>query len=450
MKKILFFTILFCFFILPVKVFANSISNIDMDIYVDSNGDAYITEKWTAYVDQGTEGYKPYYNLGDATITNFVVSEDGVTYTSLDSWDINATFSEKAYKSGINYISDGLELCWGISEYGSHVYTLTYKISGFVLETTDSQIVYWTLIPYELSTKPSNVHIKIYSDFIYSDTLDVWGYGNYGGTAYVYDGYIEMNSDGALDSDEYMTILVKYPSGTFSTENIDTVNDFNYYYEMAEKGSTGYSDDYSSSSSWFSIFWGVIQPFLFIGLIIFFISLAKKSSTIGKYRLDFGKRGKKFNKDLPNYRDIPCKKDIYDAYFISMGFDLCKKKTDILGAILLKWLKEDKISTKKVTTKILKKEVLALDLKESTFKEPLEQELYDMMKIASKDGILEQNEFENWCQSNYNKILKWFDKLLNDTGSNLEEKEYLIKSSKGYNKYQVTDKMFEEADKLKG
>lgn len=446
MKKILFFTILLCFFILPVKVFANSISNIDMDIYVDSNGDAYITEKWTAYVDQGTEGYKPYYNLGNATISNFSVSENGTTYTSLDAWDINATFSEKAYKSGINYLSNGLELCWGVTSYGSHVYTLNYRINGFVLNTTDSQIIYWTLIPYELSSKPSNVHIKIYSDFEYADTLDVWGYGNYGGTAYVYDGYVEMNSDGQLDSNEYMTILVKYPSNTFNTINVDDVNDFNYYYNMAEEGSTKYKDN----TSIFSIIWGILQPLFFFGIIALFIYLAKNNKSVGKYRLDFGKKGKKFDKDIPNFREIPCNKNIYDAYFISMGFDLCKNKTDILGSILLKWLKEDKISTKKLTTKILKKEVLALDLKDSKFKNSLEQELYEMMKKASKDGILEQNEFEDWCKINYNKILKWFDKVLNDTGAGFEEKKYLEKKEKGYNKYIVTEKMFEEANKLKG
>lgn len=67
------------------------------------------------------------------------------------------------------------------------------------------------------------------------------GYGNYGGTAYVYDGYIEMQSDGSLSTNEYMTILVQFPSGTFNCQNKINKN-FDYYLDMANEGSTQYSN----------------------------------------------------------------------------------------------------------------------------------------------------------------------------------------------------------------
>ena len=35
-----------------------------MDIYIDPSGNASITEVWKCSVDQGTEVYHPYYNLG--------------------------------------------------------------------------------------------------------------------------------------------------------------------------------------------------------------------------------------------------------------------------------------------------------------------------------------------------------------------------------------------------
>ena len=105
-------------FIFPLIVNANDISSIDMDIYLDEDGTAHVTETWSADLDQGTEGYKPYYNIGNAEITNFKVSENGREYTYDDSWDTDASFDEKAYKNGINYLSNGFELCWGISEYG--------------------------------------------------------------------------------------------------------------------------------------------------------------------------------------------------------------------------------------------------------------------------------------------------------------------------------------------
>ena len=129
----------------PVIVRANSIDKIDMDIYIDKSGTAHVTEVWSANLSEGTEGYKPYYNLGEAKITNFKVSENNKTYSFNNSWNTSDSFSNKAYKNGINYVKNGLELCWGISKYGYHNYKLTYDIEGFVVKLTDADMVYWRL-----------------------------------------------------------------------------------------------------------------------------------------------------------------------------------------------------------------------------------------------------------------------------------------------------------------
>ena len=77
MKKfILSFVMMMLVFTSAVN--ANSINSITMDIYIDSNGDADITEVWNCTTNQGTESYHPYYNLGESEITNLrVKDEDG-------------------------------------------------------------------------------------------------------------------------------------------------------------------------------------------------------------------------------------------------------------------------------------------------------------------------------------------------------------------------------------
>lgn len=62
---------------------ANSISKIDMDIYIDKNGDAQVTETWTCSTNKGTEVYHPYYNLENSKITNLRVSEGTREYTRI-------------------------------------------------------------------------------------------------------------------------------------------------------------------------------------------------------------------------------------------------------------------------------------------------------------------------------------------------------------------------------
>ena len=456
--KILFASILI--FVFPIIAKANSIDKIDMDIYIDNNGTAHVTETWSANLNQGTEGYKPYYNLGNAKITNFKVSENGEEYEFNDYWNPNDSFSNKAYKNGINYISDGVELCWGISEYGYHNYVLNYDIEGFVAGLTDADMVYWTLIPYELSSKPDDVHIKIYSDNYFSQDLDVWGYGNYGGTAYVYDGYIEMNSEGVLNSDEYMTILVKFGKGTFSTTN--TINkDFNYYYEMAEKGATHYKDN--NTSNFFDFIVGLLNflfQILFWGVLIISIVKAvnKANNSVGTRVLDFGPNGKTLPKEVPNIRDIPFNKDINHTFWVASAYRLNSKKTDFLGAILLKWLMQKKISIKKIETGLFKnKEETAIDLtKDEVFDNILELELYKMMKEASEDGILESKEFEKWCKKNYKTILSWFDKVIDEETDKLTNQGKITLTKKTTmkvfksNVLAVNSSLKEDAIKLKG
>lgn len=447
-------------FVFPVVVKANDISKIDMDIYIDKNGTAHITETWSAYLNQGTEGYKPYYNLGNAKITNFSVSENGKTYEALSYWNTNGSLSDKSYKNGINYISDGLELCWGISSYGYHNYVLKYDINGFVTTNEDSDMIYWNLIPYELSSKPDNVHIKIYAYDKFDDTLDVWGYGNYGGTAYVYDGYIEMNSEGTLQSNEYMTILVKFDKGTFNTTNVIS-NNFDYYYDMAEEGAIKYKDKESSSFlDIIIVILNVLYQAVFWGIFIFVFSKTAKNAKnkVGNKVLDFGKNGRVLSKNVPNYRDIPFNKNIFRAYWIAESYKLNKKKTDFLGAVLLKWLMENKISIRKDETGLIfKKEETIIDMtKDSVFDNELEKSLFEMMKSASKDGLLESKEFEKYCKNNYSSILSWFDKVIDYETNNLilegkiteeETTSYKIFKSK---KLVVSETLKEEGIKLKG
>lgn len=434
-KKLkIFFSFLFAFalFTLGNTVHANTISSISMDIFIDNDGTAQVTEVWQCSANKGTEVYHPYYNLGNSNITNLIVYDGDEPYTTLDSWNSSGTLQNKANKCGIKAISNGVELCWGISKYGNHTYTVKYTITNFVSELSDCQMIYWTLIPYDFSNSIGNVYIKIHTDFNISDTVGVWGYGNYGGTAYVYDGYIEMQSDGRLDSSEYMTILVQFPLGSFNTQNtLDA--DFNYYYNMAKEGSTHYSEngslyssDYDSSfSGGLSSIAGFISAFasFFIFFLFILTAVILGSSSVSSF--NYGPEGKKIPKDVPYYRDIPCNKNLYRAYYISNQYGILKNKTDILGAIILKWLKDSIIKVeKREVGKILKKDdtvIILKDISSIDFDDLKEKSLYNMLFEASKDGMLENKELEKWCNVNYSLFLDWFDEILKREKSKLVE-----------------------------
>ena len=154
------------------------------------------------------------------------------------------------------------------------------------------------------------------------------------------------------------------------------------------------------------------------------------------------------NKDVAYYRDIPCNGDIFRAYYIAYQYNIMKNKTDILGAIILKWLKAGIIRTEQRDGgKIFQKENTVIILGDNSnrqFENPNETELFHMMHVASKDGILENKEFEKWWG--------WFDDILEGQRNKLIA-DGLITLEKGGvwgKKYTATQELKEEALKIAG
>ncbi len=446
MKKIIFF--IFMFLSLSIYVKADSINKITMDIYLDKYGNAHITEKWDVDINEGTEGYKPYYNLGNSIIKDFTVSDQSNNlYSYQEHWNTTANFESKAYRNGINYITDGIELCWGISNYGHNVYTLKYTITGFVSQTVDKQMIFWTLIPHELSLKPRDVNIVIWADDYFEDTVPVWGYGNRG-EAYVYDGKIELNTINGLESYEHMTVLVEFPENKFQTNNI-LDKTFEEYHDLAEIGSKSYNKVPFILQLINFLF--SILPIISLGFIF---SAIIKMSKDKYYKKNISKG--KFPK-LNYYRDIPCNKDIYYAYFLANNYNLVKYKTDFLGALILKWIKAGvvKVEMKDKNGLLKKREeaTLIMDLEKfqkNTEIDELETKMFGYMYEASKDGILESKEFSKYSDVHYSKILNWFDKVLKKEKETAVSLGLIKMEKKLLARYYETIEIYDEATKLAG
>ena len=271
----------------------------------------------------------------------------------------------------------------------------------------------------------------------------------------MYDGYIEMQSDGSLSTNEYMTILVQFPSGTFNCKNKINKN-FDYYLDMANEGSTQYSD--SSTNSAFaivlsigSILFSLFFTLLPILIVIFAIAFSSISSNLA---------GAKLPKEIPYFRDIPCDNDLYKAYYIGYKYNIIKNKTDILGAIILKWLKEGKIriEVSKIGT-IFKRSGTVIVLNEvdlNEFEDITERKLFNMLLDASEDGLLENNEFEKWCKKHYSKILSWFDRIIGDEEDRLTAEGLItVKEEKVFKFFKckrhcTTDELHRQAIELAG
>ena len=458
-KIFLLFAFCFIIFGFTKTVQANSIEKISMNIYIDKDGDASVTEVWNCQASSGTEVYHPYYNLGKSKITNLTVSDSGVDYQTLSSWSTSGSLQSKAQKCGINKVSNGVELCWGISNYGSHTYTVKYTITNFIADLNDSQMIYWTLIPYDFSNYISDVYIKIHADEAFPDTTPVWGYGNYGGTAYVYDGYIEMQPQNGLGTDEYMTVLVQFPKGTFNANN-SLNHDFDYYYEMAEDGAEHYENNDSN------LFVTIIEVIFQIAMVLFvptiiLIVIVTSGQGNGRSSVLHKPSNTKFSKkDIEYFRDIPCNNDIFRAFYVGYNYNILKRDSYLLGAIILKWIKDSVVKVEhKESSKVFKKDDISIIFNTSSlqnFESKKEKEIFDILYSASKDGVLKNNEFKDWCELHYKTVFNWFDDILDEQRDKLVNENLIMHEEKTIlkffvkHKYSSTPELRQEALNLAG
>jgi uncharacterized membrane protein YgcG len=407
-KLLILLATIFCFSI--TNVYANTIYSIDVDTYIDKNGDAEITETWNVKGTDGTEWYHPFRDLesGHHEITDYTVTMDGSPLTK-KNWDVYESLSQKAGYYGINYTNEGIELCFGKSDFDNHTFVLKYKVKNFIYNTDDAQVMYWTFFPKFQNVDFQKYTLTIKSYYEFPDDLDLWSFGH---KSYYFaeNGVASFtNSEDSDMNDSYVVALAKFPLNTFDTTNTNT--NFQSFNDILSAGNEGtFEYDYGESttklSTWQKIINFIKGVFWLIPMVIIGIFSAIFANKNG-----YGYKDNKTidKKTLPNFRDIPCNKNIYYANALLFLNNFEYKETNILGAIILKWVKQEKVGFIKQDVGIFKKEQNCLDLrKQPTFDISGEEKLFNIMYEASGDGILEPKEFGKWAKRNYSKFFDIF------------------------------------------
>lgn len=178
MKRIvlLFAIIIMSISFIPAKTNAAEILNdIKVEAKINQDGTIDIKQKWS-FDDSTTDGTEHYINLnasfgeqaaksGSESITNYKVFRNGKEMKFMDSWDVNASFKEKAGKFGVIPITDEeLELTFGITEKTKNDFVIQYKVHNAIKETNDGyKYMHWTFLPTDINPQPNNMsaHIDI-------------------------------------------------------------------------------------------------------------------------------------------------------------------------------------------------------------------------------------------------------------------------------------------------
>ena len=474
MYKIIFIFTIVLLYMFIGKVYANSINDIDIDVYIDKNGDANVTETWKEWLNEGTEGYKEYKNLGNSEISDFQVFDDtGKEYQYQDQWLTSESFENKAYKCGINKYGNEIELCWGISNYGYRTYVLKYKISNIVQQYTDTQGIYFNFLNMDLLIY--NAKITIHSDFPFSlENSRIWAFGAEGEINFI-DGNIVFSATNLMPGSDYMVVMARFQSNIFNTTN--NINEsFDQIYDDAMKDAFYPNDPWKRFLYIISIIWESNHTFImyFIGMIVLMIifqNILFKPRISNKFlnvQLVIGKKDIKLppNWKIKYCREIPFNKDIFKAYWVMNTYNMAKEqdlKKNLIGAFLLKWIEEDKITickNKKGIFDIFSGNYAIDFSKNVEIEDYTEKKLFEILKDASGiNKILEPNEFKKWSLNNFRELEQWFSSALYYGKNKLEIEQFIISEEVEkrslFRKYTVkrkrlSPKLKEEAIKLKG
>lgn len=433
MKKkicIIFSLFLSCLFsISPVAASDVELNDMVVNAYIREDGSAHIQEIWDMNVNEGTEVYKVFDNMGESRISNLQVKdENGFVYRNIGEWDVDASRSKKNGKCGLVTKSDGYELCFGIGNYGKRTYTFEYDISYFVNQYTNDQGINYAFFS-EMALEPRQAKITISSPYEFNENnSSIWAFG-YNGTVSFVDGTVVMKSDGSVPEGAKMQLLMRIDNGMFA-KAYDKDQDFQDVLDDAKQGSDYSESDYQENNGYYhsytysgnsGSYFAIFIPAFFIFAIIIMIIVVALSKTRKSKTYTFHDQIPLDSKNVNMFRDIPCQKDIFKFYYLAKKVGLIgdDDRGGMISAILLKWIRSGFIEfekTEETRMIFMKKEGFSIDLdKEIPLDHSLELKLLGFFRnAAGANKKLETKEFDRWCQSHYEDIDDWFDEIETD------------------------------------
>lgn len=437
MRKSILTFLLLCFSIffiihVPTAVYAqdNVYELIDIHVKLDEEGNGHVTEHWIAHLYKDTENFIIKEDLGKAKVENFTVTENGQQYDFQKKWNIDASREEKSFKNGIVKTKKGVELAWGIGEYGTHEYILEYTVTNMIKQLKDAQVLHWVFTnPGINGTRQRiNVHIEA-PKYLNEDDEKIWAFGYHGDIEF-YDGKIVVQNDQPLTTDHHVTLLVQFDKDLFATKNKENKK-FAKLQKEAFKGS-----DYSLNSTWETIMFFLKPALTFLGIALLIGVLAylsNRSNTasavtrVGKPR----KFSRQYNEEY--YRDYPHKGFYMETYYITYLMGLSSFNT-IFTVLLLRWLQEDKISMTEITSGMFNRRSQEIRfLVDEMEKDTYEGRIFNSMRKLAKEGnVVTDKQLSKWAYRNYNGLRGWEESVMDESINLLKSDNHLIETTKNY------------------
>lgn len=418
----------------------NQLTDIDIRVDLQEDGSGTVTEHREMSMDDGTELFIVLEAMQDSELLDFSVAG----YEEVTDWDSDDSREEKAGKYGVIDTGDGLELVWGIGEYGDNTYEVTYSLSNLVRELEDGQALLWNFDTFsDIPAENLTMEIAGPAPFTEED-VRFWGFG-FDGDIQLVNGNIIWEAAEEVDDSNDVIVLAQFQSGFFQTQASVNMT-LDEQREMAMDGST-YNKEATSDTIPIILVLGIGTLAFGGGSAAVAYSLKVKNAKEAAGQMRNGTTRLSDNKKIV-YEEIPFHEDdlagiAYFLHEIGKGYF-----EDYFSAYLLKWANEKRIQV--VTTK-----------KEAVFNEkfdtviqiadyetvrqryrisfaeiaenlPLDQEVtYEMglwvmlLDAADTTGRVTDNSMKKWAKEHAKEVEEYANYLIDYSKDYLEEKGLL-------------------------
>jgi len=435
MFKKIFFTLICAFLLIGLMAQTafgkNNVSDIHVEVAIYDDGSAYITQTWNCEFTEGTEGYIPIQNLGEMSISDFLVSDINGPYSYVENWDTEASFEEKTGKYGMVETEVGYELCWGISEYGERRYAIEYKIDNFVGAYEDLDGFNFQFINSGMGTLPTDVTVTIIMQNetkLDANNAGVWAFG-FDGQIEFEDGQVVAFTNSPLSSSSDSVIIMMHMNKGLI--NPTRVVDQSFETVKAEAFK---SSDYEDASEPQRLRLGFYL--LFIGITIAIIHWVLKFCF---WLLKGMPKRKVINlyKKADYFRGVPIAGNLEANLCLAEKVALIKDDGDLIGAAFLKLIHTgclEPITEKNVGLFGIEKEKILLKLVHPPeFIGIATNMLYDLLVLASgNDQILQEDELENYCSRKHEAITQIIEASKEDGEKTLMQIDCYDQSKKSF------------------
>ena len=404
-------------------VFADNqrVRDLDITVTLRPNGEARIHEVWDVDTgDEITEIYLVRENLDDISIRDFSVYDEGFNggrpFDNVGEWDVDLSRRRKTGRCGIVHKGDGVELCWGIGEYGHHVYHASYLMTDAVKTLNDYDMLHLQLVSPGLSAPPQHVTVTVRTDEVLDTPLDttntrIWGFGFNGTSYFQEDGSVGFESAEPFQYMSSVIVLLRFDKGIFHSSSVKPV-DFQEHLDQAMEGASfepvyDVEDDDDDDG-------GLLQ--LLAQIFVIVVALLGGGKT-GYSRTGHVSRWEKKKllgvspKEVSWWRDIPMDGDLIAADYALTRLGEVRKNNALASAEILRMIYNGYLDVQKDANG--KVEITFAPSKHGKAPiDPIASDLWSMMLEASgSDRILQDKEFSSWSGKNRKRLYNWTEKM---------------------------------------